>query len=176
MTRQRNPSERESHLAEISRLYLSGSTQQAIAAHLGLSQPTISLDLKELRKRWRASAIRDFDESITEELAKLNLLEAELWQQWERSKNAKITRRNEKADGSEKSTTIEQNSLGNPQYLSGVLACIDRRCKLLGLDAELKYQDLSVAIAKVIQRGFIVTEKEPGSDAVNDSAPSQDQS
>ncbi len=29
---------------------------------------------------------------------------------------------------------------GNPAYLSGVQWCIDRRCKLLGLDAPIKAQ------------------------------------
>ena len=160
MTRQRNPSERESHLAEISRLYLSGSTQQAIAAHLGLSQPTISLDLKELRKRWRASAVRDFDESIAIELAKIELIEKELWEQWEKSKLPRHTKRNESGRSEKgaiaKKVTIEQNQCGDPRFLEGVMRCVERRCALLGLDAELKYQDLTIAIGKVIQAGYSV--------------------
>jgi hypothetical protein len=42
-------------------------------------------------------------------------------------------------------TTFER--LGNVAFLNTVLACIDRRCKLLGLDAPEKH--VSLVLAKV---------------------------
>jgi len=151
---------RDDRLEKIGRLYLQGETQQAIAQELGVSQPTVSIDLKELRSRWRQSAIRDFDEAIAQELAKIDLVEREYWEQWERSKQVRLTRRNEKSGEAVKEITIEEAGLGNPRYLDGVMSCIDRRCRLLGLDSELKYQDLTTAITKLIQAGFIVQRPE----------------
>lgn len=160
MPGQRHPDQREKDLVELARRYLQGETQTAIAEVLGVSQQQISDDLKLIRKRWRDSALRDFDEAIAQELAKIDLVESEYWQQWEKSKLPKRTKRNE--DGMTekgaivKEVTIEENKCGDPRYLDGVMRCIERRCALLGLDSELKYQDLSIAIGRVIQAGYVV--------------------
>ena len=156
----REPFERESQLEQIARRYLMGEFQSAIAADLQISQPTVSNDLQEIRSRWLASSVRDFDAAKSIELAKIDLVEAEFWQQWEKSKELKRTRKQE--DGLTergeiiKTTVVEEQRCGNPAYLNGVMSCIDRRCKLLGLDSELKYQDLTLAIAAVIREGFVV--------------------
>jgi predicted transcriptional regulator len=156
----RNPTEREDQLATISRMYLQGSSQAEIARSLGISQPTVSLDLQEVRSRWRESSIRDFDEARSQELAKIDLVEAEFWAQWEKSKELKRTRKHEEGITEKgdilKQTTIEEQRCGNPAYLNGVMQCVERRCKLLGLDSELKYQDLTLAIGAVVRAGFDV--------------------
>ncbi|GAP96084.1 hypothetical protein [Leptolyngbya sp. NIES-2104] len=156
----RHRDRREQDLTEIARRYLMGETQSTIAESLKVSQQTISADMKLIRKRWRDSSIRDFDEAIAVELAKIDLVEAEFWEQWEKSKLPKQVKKNEKADGFTKQTTIEETKCGNPAFLAGVLNCIDRRCRLLGLDSEIKYQDLTTAIAKVIQAGFKVEQSD----------------
>jgi hypothetical protein len=51
-------------IEEIARRYLQGETQATIAKAIKISQPSISIDLKELRSCWRDSALRDFDEAI----------------------------------------------------------------------------------------------------------------
>ena len=156
----REPFKREAHLEQIARRYLMCESQASIAHQLGVSQPTICSDLKEIRSRWLASSVRDFDAAKAIELAKTDLVEAEFWQQWERSKELKRTRKVE--DGLTergemiKTTVVEEPRCGNAVYLNGVMSCIERRCKLLGLDSELKYQDLTLAIAAVIREGFIV--------------------
>lgn len=156
----REPFEREQQLPEIARRYLQGETQAAIAEALELTQQTVSNDLREIRSRWRESSVRDFDEAKAQELAKIDLIEAEFWQQWERSKELKRTRKHEEGVTERgdliKMTVIEEQRCGNPVYLNGVMSCVERRCKLLGLDSELKYQDLTLAIAAVIREGFIV--------------------
>jgi predicted transcriptional regulator len=149
--------QRESHREEIAKLVLQNWTQTAIANFLEIGQSTVSRDLQEIRRKWRESAIRDFDEAKAIELAKIDLLEAEYWQQWEKSKQPKRSQKHEEGDRT-KVTVTEENRCGNPAYLNGVLACIERRCKLLGLDAEVKYQDLSIAIASVVKAGYQVTE------------------
>ena len=156
----RTPDEREADLEVVARRYLMGESQGKIAIDLKMSQQTISLDLKLIRSRWLESSVRDFDAAKSIELAKIDLVEAEFWQQWEKSKELKRTRKQE--DGLTergeiiKTTVVEEQRCGHPAYLNGVMTCIERRCKLLGLDSELKYQDLTLAIAAVIREGFVV--------------------
>jgi hypothetical protein len=45
-------------------------------------------------------------------------------------------------DSDESSVVVEERD-GNPSWLAGVDKCIERRCKLLGLDAPVK-TDLSI--------------------------------
>jgi DNA-binding MarR family transcriptional regulator len=157
---QRSPDEREAQLEQIARRHLIGESQTSIANDLKISQATVSGDLKEIRSRWLASSVRDFDDARSIELAKIDLVEAEFWQQWEKSKELKRTRKQE--DGLTergemiKTTVVEEQRCGNAAYLMGVMACVERRCKLLGLDSELKYQDLSVAIEVLTRNGFAV--------------------
>jgi hypothetical protein len=100
-------------------LYLKGETQFAIAAVLQVSQPTICSDLQAIRAAWLKSALRDFDQHRAQELAKIDHLEVTYWQGWQRSR--------EPRDGEPRD--------GNPKFLDGVQRCIERRCKLLGIDA-----------------------------------------
>jgi len=133
---------REHDLQKIAALYLAGKAQVAIASEMGVSQQAISSSLRTLRKRWIDSALRDFDELRAEQLAKIDRLESEYWDAWERSK-APRTRKGRKqktadsGDAEESSVTIEDRD-GNPSWLAGVERCIERRCKLLGLDAPTK--------------------------------------
>ena len=121
----RTPDQRERDLATIAEMYCQRALQVDIAAKLGVSQQQISYDLRIIRKRWQKSAIRDFDMHRAEELAKIDNLEMEYWRAW-------------------KSGAPEDQRAS--QYLSGVMACIDRRCKLLGIDAPDR-ANLSVDLA-----------------------------
>lgn len=138
----RSESQKAKHLAEIATRYLRGETQAAIASTLGINQSTVSRDLASLRQIWRDSAVRDFDELVAEQLAKIDALEAEYWQAWQRSVTVKETIRNESGENSKgpwnKSVTAREVLLGDPSYLAGVERCIAARCKLLGLDKPAK--------------------------------------
>jgi predicted transcriptional regulator len=148
---------------EIARRYLQGETQASIGKSLGISQQTVSDNLKEIRSRWLESSIRDFDEIKAEQLAKIDRVESECWEQWERSKKQKKTRKNEEiltGKGSIiKESETSQDQCGDPRFIAEIMKCIERRCALLGLDSELKYQDLSIAIGKVIQAGYAIENK-----------------
>lgn len=138
----RSESQKAKHLAEIAARYLRGETQAAIADSLGVSQSTVSRDLRELRAFWRESAIRDFDELVAEQLAKIDALEAEYWQAWQRSLKVKETIRNESGENDKgpwtKTITSREVLIGESSYLAGVERCIAARCKLLGLDKPAK--------------------------------------
>lgn len=139
----RSESQKAKHLADIASRYLKGESQMAIATALKLNQSTVSRDLKELRSLWRSAAVRDFDEALAEQLAKIDLLEAEYWAAWGRSLTTRESLTNESGESDAKGAftktiTRREVMLGNPAYLAGVERCIAERCKLLGLYAPVK--------------------------------------
>jgi len=160
----RNPATRKAlvkvdHLKEEAEMYLRGFTQREIAAKLGISQKTVSLDLAELRERWVASTAVNFNEVMGAELAKIDEQERTYREQFE---NEMITKKvikqipvykNKKGESfidkdgklhleedlelvrtgevvTEESITI---SKGEARWLEGIDRCIDKRCKIFGL-------------------------------------------
>lgn len=138
----RTRKERERDLAKISEHYLRGYTQAQIGEILGFTQQQISLDLKEMQKRWKESALRNFDEAKAQELAKIDNLELEYWEAWHNSRGQKKVSSTERADtasGQRNKAQIRTEDMqSDPRFLEGVRWCVDRRCKLLGLDAPSK--------------------------------------
>src|SRR2546430_1346842 len=114
----RLPAQRDSDRIIIERMYLSGKSQAEIGETIGLSQQMIAYEVNKLRASWRTSQIRNWDEARNIELAKLDALEQTFWEAWRESAS----------DGRG----------GASAYLDGVLRCIDRRIRLLGLDAPTK--------------------------------------
>lgn len=111
----------EADRKETAALYLKGETQAAIGVRLGLSKQQIHYDLKRIRAAWLESSLQDFDAKRAKELAAIDHLEFVVWRDFDVSAEA---------------------GPGDKRYLDVVLRCIDRRCKLLGLDAPAK-QELS---------------------------------
>jgi len=138
----RHPVQREKDLEEIAHRYLMLHEPQAvIAAALNVDQKTISNDLKVLIGRWQKSALMDVDAAKSEELARINRLELEYWNAWEASKRDKESTVAEKVTGADtrtKAVKRAEGQVGNPSFLAGIERCIERRCKLLGLDAPAK--------------------------------------
>lgn len=128
--------EQELDLAKISALHLQGVSKPQIAVRLGCSLEHVENSIRILRRRWANSSIRDIDAAIQEEIAKIDNLESEHWQAWERSKAVELPI-------AERQRLLRQygiriTTVGDATFLQGVLACIDRRIKLLGLDAPIK--------------------------------------
>ena len=145
MTRRRSSAELARDRRKIADLYLKGWIQADIADELGVNQSTVSRDIKALQKDWLESALVDFNEAKSQELAKIDRLEREYWQAWERScedaetvtEKARASRGAEKPDSIEK-TKQAKGQAGDPRFLNGVQWCIERRCKILGIDAPNK--------------------------------------
>lgn len=134
---------------EIAEMYLKGRYQSEIAAELGVSQSAISKNLKAVREEWLKSALVNFNEAISKELAKVDNLERVYWESWERSltpfksKTVKAKgnpRTEEELKASAEQTLKTEDRNGDPRYLQGVQWCIEKRCKLLGLDAPDRVQ------------------------------------
>lgn len=109
----------------VGQLYLQGWPQHRIGAELGISQATVSADLKVLQAEWLKSSLRNFDEARANEVAKIDRIEAEYWAAWERSRRPwKSRAKDEEPEPRD----------GNPSFLAGAERCVAMRCKLLGLD------------------------------------------
>jgi hypothetical protein len=121
-------------------LYLQGWIQADIADEVGVSQATVCRDLQALQASWLDSALTDFNEAKAQELAKVDRLEREYWQAWQRScENAETLR--QEGDPKQPPTKVVKTSkgqAGDPRFLQGVQWCIERRCKILGIDAPQK--------------------------------------
>ena len=128
--------------AEIARLYLERKTQAEIGERLGLSRQQIAYELKAVRAEWLQSSLMDFNTRKAEELARIDALEREYLAAWEASKRAHETTTTEqttRGDGERVRAAIrKEDQTGDPRYLVGVQWCIDRRCKIFGLDAPVE--------------------------------------
>jgi len=147
----RTKAEREAQLVRLAELYRKGATQQAMARELGLARSTVQLDLKKLHAEWRKRRFDDMDDAKVRELEKVDLIERTAWDEWERSREPaerSVTERQtvELPDGAGGKTPAErvkaqltqEGRLGDPRYLERIAWCIDKRCKVLGLDAPEK--------------------------------------
>ena len=145
--------QREKDLTEISRLYLAGKVQAEIADMLKVSQQQVSYDLAILRGRWQRAANTNIGELKARELAKVDRLELEYWDAWQRSleadKTIKTKGKVQQVDDNThfiREQPAEQTAhtdSGDPRYLQGVQWCIERRCKILGIDAPEKVEQRS---------------------------------
>jgi hypothetical protein len=116
----------------VATLYLQGRTQWDIARQLGCSQGTICNDLVRIKDQWLASSLRDFEAAKAQELAKLDRVEAAVWEALERSQQP-LTKKGDKRPG-------------DPRFLAQVFQCIEARLKILGV---LKGQTVNLNQAQV---------------------------
>lgn len=136
-----NPNEEfeiEQRRCKVAEMYLRGCSQRQIGQAVSVSQTTVFKDLQAVRKAWKDSMIRDFDEAKARELEKIDLVEREAWAAWERSQKNAVTHTkgvNSKGVVDEKKRS---GQYGDGKFLDVVMACIKRRCDLLGLDAPVK--------------------------------------
>lgn len=142
----RTPEQRENDLVFCTDLFLRGYSYRQIAdllnqrnAKMGLDYALVPpmrvyKDLKQLLINWKREHEENIDLYITKELSKLDKIEAELWDAWERSKKRIVSKIRQSGLKKERS----ENFAGNPRYLDLVLSVQQRRAKLLGLDAPVK--------------------------------------
>ncbi len=135
----RTPIQRARDRVEIARRYCHGETQIDIAAYLEVSQQQISYDLKAVQREWKDQRIKELDIHKWRELAKIDELERTYWDAWMRSQTEHVRTRSRQQTGGDILASIErENPIGDPRFLVGVAWCIERRCKLLGLDEPLR--------------------------------------
>lgn len=139
---QRSQAQIDHDRAEIARRYLRGEIQSAIGQALGMTQQMVSYDLKAIEREWQAAAVHDLSEAKARELAKIDHLEVTYWEAWESSREDKeiaTQKQTGSGDAAKRDVTLrKEGQAGSPAFLTGVQWCIERRCKLLGLDAPVK--------------------------------------
>lgn len=123
---------------EVIRLYLMGMAQIDIAVKVGVVPGQITNDIQMTRKKWLSENSTMMTEQKGKELAKLDLLEAESWDAWQKSKGPIIKKSHgkgrTKAKGKGAWEKIEEiETAGDPRFLSQIESCIKGRCQLLGL-------------------------------------------
>lgn len=84
-----------------------------------------------MREEWKRQARQDYQELCDRELLKIQLLEAEAWEHWERANGGPQIR-----EGTEAHETREKQRRGVSQWkcLELVLRCSVQRRRLLGLE------------------------------------------
>lgn len=161
MAGKRKPQQREYDLLFIERLYVRGYSHRAIAAELSkeraytLSHKTIGADIDLILSRWRETMVTEVDKLKAAELARINTLEREAWTEWEESKGTKQRTVSEKRTGERPGTRAQitnEKMLGDPRYLQTVQWCIDKRCKMFGLDAPTKFEgSVAMTLADLVK-------------------------
>jgi hypothetical protein len=128
----------------VAELYLCRKTFREIAAEVGCSISTTFDDVQWLKKRWLEDAKAPLEQWRAEELQRIDNLERQAWEDYERSgmprqkRRKQITRGRMKKDGSplpdlvrdERRTDEYQR---DPRFLDLIYRCIAKRCELLGL-------------------------------------------
>lgn len=145
----------DAHLVTVAERYLAGQAQATIAAEIGVTQSTVSRYLKKLQERWREAANEFIDDRKARELARIDRVEREYWEAWEKSKTDARTRSGRKktveltgldedknlvhvpALEREYSLSVKAQT-GDPRYLQGVQWCVETRLKIMGGFAPVK--------------------------------------
>lgn len=146
----RSKAERSRDLVLIAGLYLRGYTQHLIADEVNaaykeddqISRRQIGYDIKVLHKQWRESQLIDIDDAKARELARIDKLEFEAWEAWERSQLDAETVIEEmggkKGSPPTRKRTETRGQTGDPRFLVIVDKCIDKRIRIFGLAAPIR--------------------------------------
>lgn len=133
----------EDRRTRVAEVYLrGGNTHTETGVMFGVSRATIARDITKIKEEWREAREHDVDLAITIELKRLEIIEAQAWDQWERSKLAaektKSSRTNKDGVDTQHKQVETINQCGDPRYLNVVLTCIEKRSALLGLNKPVK--------------------------------------
>jgi predicted transcriptional regulator len=82
----RTKTKRERDMELMARMDRRGYSQYQIARHLGISQPQVCYDLKEIRKRYTEAISEEYRAKVEEKRQQLREVRVEAWRAWEKSK------------------------------------------------------------------------------------------
>lgn len=163
----RTKEQQQYDIAFCSELFLKGHTYRDIADKLNkhnktrgldytISHANIFRDMKQALIEWKKLRLTNIDDYVQAELSKLDRMEAELWEAWDKSKTGKQRRKTRNSKKPNKldaevnepeyygySEDATETSAGDPRFMDILLNIQQRRAKLLGFDAPAKV-DVSV--------------------------------
>jgi len=116
-------------------MHLKGYQLKEIGKELGNKVSMVFADLRRAKAEWREEYLTDIKESMLKQLKELDVLKQEMWEAWEKSKQDKDIVISGGKSG-DYTKTVESD--GNPAFASQIDRIIERKCKILGLDAPQK--------------------------------------
>lgn len=151
MAAPRDKYEKERDREIVKDYYLKGYSFRKIADFVGqvvgngytLSFKTVATDVEAILQEWKERRIDDIHTLKIQEIEKINKLENTAWEAWEKSitnyeKTSKKHKDSMKNGTSKELSKTDVITFGNPAYLQLINNCIERRCKILGVDAPEK--------------------------------------
>lgn len=139
--RNRKKLELATRRGEIQRLMLTQPqlTGEQIGELLGIHKSTVSREYASILAEWRERCMADTSEIVARELAKLELIEKTAWEDYHHSRLDRERRESELSgdakDSGKKVKLVREGRIADTKFLAIVLDCMERRAKLLGLDA-----------------------------------------
>lgn len=148
----------EQRRSKVMALRIRGFRPFEIAEKLGVTREQVDADVRRVRQEWAQARQDDLNGMIAEQLAKIDALEREAWDAWERSKLPAVmhkTGKSIKRGEWEEETTKEQ--VGDPRYLDTLAKLWDQRAKILGLNAAEKVDhamqiDVNMAVVSEVRK------------------------
>jgi hypothetical protein len=156
----RTDEERERDKVLIARMYVRGKSQHEMWLEIRglypdreITRKSIHLDLQAIRQAWLQSTLVDFNSAKAKELARLDELEKEAWDAWERSKDKHIRIEYDVADDQvpfsvDKIANVQRKrkhkvieaTVGDSKYLEMIERVVKMRCDIIGLFQAQKLQ------------------------------------
>lgn len=144
-TDERSEAEKALHRERISQLYFKKKLKQVeIAFELGISQATVSRDVKWLKTQLLKAAKRNVQDWQAEALGELAVVKMEAWAAWERSRQNKEVITQQKLPGGNVIETLKtEGQAGDPRFLGVITGAINEEMKIVGGEAatRLKFGD-----------------------------------
>ena len=159
--------------AEIAKMRLEGLTQARIAERLAtlrdyaLSPQTIAIELKAVREEWLNQTIDNYEQTRLIELSRIDEEEDLAIGAWYRSTQPRKKERTRTGtnDGKPLEEFVQETETrdGNPAFLQRLESIRQRRCAILGFNAQQRSENINVAIETLLAAGYIVRLPEDGS-------------
>ncbi|MCJ7759631.1 hypothetical protein MUP59_00610 [Candidatus Bathyarchaeota archaeon] len=144
----------------VARMYVRGKSQHEMLMTINsmypdrpISSKTINHELQVIRNSWLNSTLVDFNSAKAKELARLDEMEKEAWDAWERSKEKHIRIEYDVADDQvpfsvdkianvtrKRKHKIIEATVGDIRYLTMIESAIKMRCDIFGLFEAKKVQ------------------------------------
>lgn len=144
--------ETEARKYKIAELYTKGMNQRDIAAQVGTSQQFVCREIRKILNAAKEKMFIDIDDYKRDTMQKTEHIISEALDSWRKSKEKYASKTvnyaydNGKAVKQSKSVKKEN---GDPKYLDVANKAIERRCKILGLDAPQKIEtDVTIVSSK----------------------------
>ena len=140
-------------MVEVIKMYLRGHARTYIADTLKTTRDQVSKYIKEAESLWMSEIVRDMDALKAKELEQINLVQAAAWDQFERSTSPYLEDVKEETDGDKQSTRqrrTRRRGYAKPAFLQIILNCVEKRCKLLGLNEEEVAEQAATKVIEII--------------------------